>query len=198
VRGAGSASHQFQRLEADIGTELFHRSAFGKPHRPTQRGQALLEALDQRHVRTLMNAALGPVRMPGKAVIAAAEATVRQRRNPSPPKPFDNITVQRICMTRTLRTLLEDSIDHGWAEFYGYEIIERLGIQAGTIYPLLTRLHNAGWLTSRFEDEQQWLAGAPPGRGPGRRRTYFTFTTDGRRAALRELETRRKKPSASG
>lgn len=191
---------QFQRLEADIGAELFHRSAFGKPHRPTQRGQALLEALDQRHVRSLMNAALGAdrIRMPGKAVIAAAQIRVRQRRNPGPPKPFDDIAVEPIRMTQTLRTLIEDTIDHDWAEFYGYEITERLGIQAGTIYPLLTRLHNAGWLSSRLEDEQQWLAGAPPSRGPGRRRTYFTFTADGRSAALRELETRRKQPSPSG
>jgi DNA-binding PadR family transcriptional regulator len=47
---------------------------------------------------------------------------------------------------------VQNAIDHDWVEFYGHEITERLGIQAGTIYPLLTRLHGAGWLSSTLED----------------------------------------------
>jgi DNA-binding PadR family transcriptional regulator len=49
-------------------------------------------------------------------------------------------------------------------------------------------MNKAGWLTSRPEDEQSWLAGAPPGCGPGRRRTYYTLTAEGRRAARHELD----------
>jgi DNA-binding transcriptional LysR family regulator len=42
---------QFQRLESDIGTQLFHRSTPTTPMHPTHRGKALLRALDQPHIR---------------------------------------------------------------------------------------------------------------------------------------------------
>jgi hypothetical protein len=44
----GSLVTQFQRLEGDIGAPLFHRSAFGKPQRPTARGKAVLRHLGAR------------------------------------------------------------------------------------------------------------------------------------------------------
>jgi nitroreductase len=45
--------HQFQRLERDIGAMLYHRSSPGHPMRPTDRGNALLQTLDQPAVRAL-------------------------------------------------------------------------------------------------------------------------------------------------
>jgi PadR family transcriptional regulator PadR len=48
---------------------------------------------------------------------------------------------------------------------YGLEIIERTGLPSGTVYPLLARLENAGWITSRWED------GDDNARGP-RKRIY--------------------------
>ena len=45
--------HQFQRPERDIGATLYHRSSPGHPMRPTARGTALLQALDQPAVRAL-------------------------------------------------------------------------------------------------------------------------------------------------
>jgi hypothetical protein len=48
---------QLQRLEADIGTTLFHRAtADGQPHHPTHRGVALLEALARPDIRPLRTA----------------------------------------------------------------------------------------------------------------------------------------------
>jgi|GEM_PF-953381 len=45
--------HQFHRLERDIGGQLYHRSAPGRPMRPTERGTALLQALNQPSVRAI-------------------------------------------------------------------------------------------------------------------------------------------------
>ena len=53
-------------------------------------------------------------------------------------------------------------------------------------------IHTAGCLTSHPEDEAEWVAGAPPGRGPGRRRTYYQLTPDGLRAATHELNQPRR------
>jgi hypothetical protein len=45
---------QLQRLERDIGAQLYHRAAWALPLRPTRRGAALLDALDQPAVRALI------------------------------------------------------------------------------------------------------------------------------------------------
>lgn len=45
--------HQFHRLERDIGGQLYHRSTPGQPMRPTNRGTALLQALNQPSVRAI-------------------------------------------------------------------------------------------------------------------------------------------------
>jgi hypothetical protein len=182
--------HQFQRLERDIGARLYHRAARNRPHRPTPRGQALLRHLATDHIHQLMIAALGeqPRPMPDPVALAAAQHHhTRPARKPAPLKPFDDINVKRLRMTKPLKAVLQDLVDHP-GEFYGLEILNRTNIAEGVIYPNLHRLLQAGWLTSRPEDEHEWLAGAPPGRGPGRRRTYYTLTPDGRRAALHELE----------
>jgi hypothetical protein len=45
---------QLQRLERDIGAQLYHRAVRAQPLRPTRRGAALLNALDQPAVRALV------------------------------------------------------------------------------------------------------------------------------------------------
>ncbi|MFQ6268963.1 LysR family transcriptional regulator [Kutzneria viridogrisea] len=56
---------QFQRLEQDIGTQLFRRTTPTQPMRPTRRGNALLRALDQPHVRHRPNQPRKPAHHPG-------------------------------------------------------------------------------------------------------------------------------------
>jgi len=190
-----SLVHQFQRLEADIGDALFVRGAFGRRHRPTARGRALLNALDRPHINALLRTALGEYRheFPDQAVLEQAVIDTATRNPAGPLRPFDGIDVQRITITAATAILLRDLIDHGAERTYGQEITTRTGLDGGTVYPNLRRLLAAGWLTSWPEDEQEWLAGAPPGCGPGRRRTYYALTEDGRRAALHEIE-RRSRP----
>ncbi|GAA0972168.1 TniQ family protein [Acrocarpospora macrocephala] len=184
---------QLQRLEHDIGEPLFHRSAFAKPQRPTTRGHALLHDLQNDRVQASMNAALRGSSippMPGSAVLAQATESLTTRRPPGPMVPFDDIPVERIRVGSSTLTLLRHLLDHPGEEFYGAQIRARTGLDQGTLYPLLNRLKQARWLTSRLEDDQSWLDRAPNGCGPGRRRTYYTLTPDGHRAATYEVERR--------
>ena len=47
---------------------------------------------------------------------------------------------------------------------YGLELAERTGLKSGSLYPILIRLDERGWLESR------WLESSAPGRPP--RHTY--------------------------
>lgn len=191
---------QFQRLEHDIGAPLYHRAAHGHPQCPTPRGHTLLRDLAQDRIHQLMTASLRDDQLrakPSGKILIEAQRQALAPRKPSKPRPFDDINVDRLRISRPVLTVLRDLIDHP-GEFYGLEIHQRTGVDEGTLYPMLKRLEHAGWLASRPEDEQAWLAGAPPGCGPGRRRTYYTLTPEGRRAARHELHHHkfrdRKKP----
>jgi DNA-binding MarR family transcriptional regulator len=99
------------------------------------------------------------------------------------------VIVERPHNTLPFYALLRHLVDHHIDdECYGLELLQSTGLDEGTLCSNLKRMARAGWLTSRPEDEHAWLAGAHPGRGPGRRRTYYSFTPEGRRAALHELE----------
>lgn len=69
-------------------------------------------------------------------------------------------------------------------ELSGAEISREVKLQSGTLYPLLMRLEQCGWLESRWETEDPHALGRP-------RRRYYKVTGIGQtraRAALRELE----------
>jgi PadR family transcriptional regulator, regulatory protein PadR len=63
-------------------------------------------------------------------------------------------------------------------ERYAYELVKGLvdvpglGLTEGTIYPLLSRLRNQGWVTTRLEESNA---------GPARK--YYALTREGRKAA---------------
>ncbi len=57
---------------------------------------------------------------------------------------------------------------------YGYDLMQSTGLMAGTLYPILARLAEAGWL------ETEW--GDPPEEGRPRRHLY-RLTAAGRPAA---------------
>jgi hypothetical protein len=63
------------------------------------------------------------------------------------------------------------------------------GLQAGTIYPIVRRLEDLGWLTARWEDIDEQAEGCP-------RRRYYRLTGDGlpaARQALAEADLRRRR-----
>lgn len=184
---------QFQQLEATIGRPLYRRSVQTTPQQPTKRGQSLLRHLQRPDVRAQMRDALAAdqlLPMPDENTIAEATAAARRRRKPGPLKPFDGIAVQRLRIRSETLTLLSDLLAHADEESYGAQIHARTGLPQGTVSDQLRRLLQAGWLTSRPEADASWRDRAPAHRGPGRRRTYYSLTPEGRRAAAHELLAR--------
>lgn len=57
---------------------------------------------------------------------------------------------------------------------HGYDIVKRLGIASGSLYPILMRLHDRGILETRWEDSP--MEGRP-------RRHMYRLTEDGARWA---------------
>ncbi len=45
------------------------------------------------------------------------------------------------------------------AEYYGLDLGKRVGVLTGTVYPLLRRLEDAGWLVSAEEEIDPAVAG---------------------------------------
>jgi PadR family transcriptional regulator PadR len=77
--------------------------------------------------------------------------------------------------TRTLVAFLE--APRSWR--YGYELMKVADISSGTLYPLLARLTEDGWLDSRWEEAES------PGKPP---RQLYRLTATGRVQARRALE----------
>jgi PadR family transcriptional regulator PadR len=59
---------------------------------------------------------------------------------------------------------------------YGLELMDRCGIQSGTLYPILARLAEAGWLDAENEAVDPSVAGRPA-------RVYYRLTAEGTAAA---------------
>lgn len=81
--------------------------------------------------------------------------------------------------TRTLLAFLE--APRNWR--YGYDLMKVTDLSSGTLYPLLARLTEDGWLESRWEEPR--LPGKPP-------RQLYRLTATGRiqgRHALERAQT---------
>ena len=62
--------------------------------------------------------------------------------------------------SRQTRTLLAAFLDRAGAWRHGYELSKETGLQSGTLYPLLMRLSEQGFLESRWQDTER--PGLPP------------------------------------
>jgi PadR family transcriptional regulator PadR len=76
-----------------------------------------------------------------------------------------------------LRALKEEA--GSWS--YGYDLSKATGIKSGTLYPIFARLHDEGWL------ETKWMESAEPGRP---RRHLYRLTATGSTEAARILASR--------
>jgi PadR family transcriptional regulator PadR len=83
-------------------------------------------------------------------------------------------------MTTQTFAVLATMLSEPTAEWYGFNLAERAGIKSGTLYPLLSRLEKAGWLTSHWEDIDPHVAERP-------RRRLYALTGEGAAAARGEL-----------
>jgi DNA-binding PadR family transcriptional regulator len=82
-------------------------------------------------------------------------------------------------MTRTLLAFLESP--RSWR--YGYDLMKVADLSSGTLYPLLARLSDDGWLESQWQDSE--LPGKPP-------RQLYRLTATGRVRARQALERAQK------
>jgi PadR family transcriptional regulator PadR len=61
-------------------------------------------------------------------------------------------------------------------ETYGFGLVKATGLPSGSVYPILRRLEDRGWVTTREEVID------PQARRP-RHRVYYRLTAEGRRVA---------------
>ena len=78
---------------------------------------------------------------------------------------------------KVLAALMADPL----GEHYGLELCRTAGLPGGTIYPVLARLEQAGWLISEWEDIDEHRAGR-------RRRRYYRLTDEGAQRAQHALQ----------
>lgn len=57
-----------------------------------------------------------------------------------------------IRITRQTLTVLSEMLSRPADEWYGLELTREANLASGTLYPILNRLEEAGWLTSLWEN----------------------------------------------
>lgn len=90
--------------------------------------------------------------------------------------------MQRLTRTTTRTLIVFLEAPRSWR--YGYDLMKIAGLSSGTLYPLLARLTDDGWLESRWEESE------PRGRPP---RQLYRLTATGRMQARQAME--RAQPS---
>jgi PadR family transcriptional regulator, regulatory protein PadR len=75
-------------------------------------------------------------------------------------------------------SVLELLLESPRAWHYGYALSQRTGLKSGTLYPILVRLAEQGWL------DTEWSQPEEPGRPP--RHTY-RLTAEGAKSARQRL-----------
>jgi PadR family transcriptional regulator PadR len=88
------------------------------------------------------------------------------------------MTVQTLLI---LHTLLRDPS----RELYGLELSEETGLLPGTAYPILLRLENEGWVTSRWEEIDPRIEKRPA-------RRYYKLTANGAAKASDAITSARR------
>ncbi|WP_228539359.1 PadR family transcriptional regulator [Nocardia sp. XZ_19_385] len=89
------------------------------------------------------------------------------------------MTVQTLQVLQTM--LVRPNEEH-----YGLAISERTRLPTGSIYPIMTRLETAGWVTSAWEDIDESAEGR-------RKRRYYQLTQEGASAAHSEISKMRQR-----
>jgi len=83
-------------------------------------------------------------------------------------------------MTTQAFAVMAAFLDNPTGERHGFDLSSQTGLKSGTLYPLLARFEQAGWLTSRWEELDPQAAGRP-------RRRLYALTAHGSDAAQSAL-----------
>ncbi len=84
-------------------------------------------------------------------------------------------------ITQSTLAVLRVLVDRAPGRAYGLEIAREAGISSGTLYPILDRLEEAGWLVGEWEQIDPSAAGRP-------RRRHYSLTGVGAAAAQQAFE----------
>ena len=87
---------------------------------------------------------------------------------------------ERIRMTTSVAQVLTVLLDDPQVGRYGLELMRATGQPSGTLYPILTRLQDAGWLRADWEDIDPSAEGRPA-------RRYYRLTPEAVGTARTEL-----------
>jgi len=187
---------QFSRLERDAGQQLYHRGTPGTPMRPTGAGTQLLDALSQDDAAALVNQlARAPAspRRPRPARYGPRKPTLLERKLAF----YSTLDIRRIVITPQVCVILRVLVRAGTTDPHGIDIGEvcaQCQLSRNTIYPILTRLTSARWVSRKPEKPQSRRDRAGPGKG-GPPYMRYSLTSDGNSAALRELDERAPAPA---
>src|ERR1700731_244097 len=88
-------------------------------------------------------------------------------------------------LTVQVQLVLQALLSDPAAEMYGLELSEETGLQPGTAYPILLRLENEGWVTSRWEDIDPSAEKRPA-------RRYYRLTASGATQASAAMTAARR------
>lgn len=91
---------------------------------------------------------------------------------------------QELRMTRTSRSVLEVLVDGFEDDLWGLRICHLAKLPSGTVYPLLARLEDIGWVETRWETDED-----APARTTGPRRRFYRLTPNGLASARTALAT---------
>ena len=78
------------------------------------------------------------------------------------------------------RQVLLEMMDAPAEETYGFELVKKTGLPSGTVYPILRRFEDQGWVAARAEVID------PHARRP-RHRIYYQLTPEGRSTARQAI-----------
>ncbi len=94
-----------------------------------------------------------------------------------------------VPVARVLAVLLAAPQD----DHYGHALMRASTLSSGTLYPILARLTEAGWVSKRWEN-------VDPATGAPRARAYYRLTADGLATARQRLAELRvhTRPAATG
>ena len=90
------------------------------------------------------------------------------------------MTVGKVRITTTVARVIRQFLDDPAQPRYGYDLMRATGLPSGTLYVILTRLEQAGWLTSTREDIDPASTGRPA-------RRLYLLTSGGAQEARTEL-----------
>lgn len=94
-------------------------------------------------------------------------------------------------MTLQTQLVLRAMLAKPTVERYGLQLCAETGLPSGTIYPIVARLEQLGWVESSWEEPSEHIAEGRP------RRRYYRLTEEGAeqaRDALARVYRARKQP----